>query len=658
MLDGSGQTVEEKELANKVRSEIEEIRGAPGRIAQEGIWMTNIAYVKGLDGIYFNSQTRSFQNIDRAGVGLKRNRMHVNKILPTVQNRLARLCKNAPKYDVKPETSGTDDKEAARLALQILQSLWDKLTLNEKRLALYMWVQQAGHCYMKVNWDPTEGECVADPDMPGQMVYAGEVRAEIVTPFEVFPHRAARNFNDVLRTGLIQAKVRTLDYFRMEYEKGHLVKEEDAWLLSASYESRINNMNSRGPSGGMEMQKNSAIELIKYEARCPKYPNGRMVVSANGILLENKELPLGEIPFAKFDDIITGSYYPESVVTHLRPIQDQYNELVRRRAAWVRKFVAGKYKCPKGIGLSEEALDNSESEVAFYEPSPTGAHHGPEALTVPTLPQWAFMEEDRYTAQFNDISGISEVSRGTLPSASIPAIGMELLVEQDDSRIGVMTEQHEHAWARVGKLILKTVEANYKMPRKLKIAGPNLEYAVKDVTGDMLKGNTDVTVVRGSTQPGSTTVKKNNVMNLYTAGLLGDQADPKVREKVLALMEFGDVQDVWQDYGLDMAQIKKGIEKIQAGQIIEVNEFDNHALWLQELNRFRKGDKFSELPMEMQGLVIELMEQHIAEVMKLKGAPTPADLPLGPEVTPGQAMAELGPPPPAEAPLVEAEGTA
>ncbi len=214
--------------------------------------------------------------------------------------------------------------------------------------------------------------------------------------------------------------------------------------------------------------------MIKYEARSKDYPQGRLIACANGILLEDKELPVGEIPFAKFDDIqIGGKYYSEALITHLRPIQDQYNETVRRRAEWTRKLLAGKYKAPRGSGIAQESLNDDSGEVLYYTPVPN-APGNVEPVAVPMIPQWAFNEEDRLDKMFNDISGISEVSRGTMPSASIPAIGMQLLTEQDDTRIGITTEQHEHAWARVGSLALKYAEKFWVMPRKLKIAGKAL----------------------------------------------------------------------------------------------------------------------------------------------------------------------------------------
>ena len=439
----------ERKLCTHVKTLVEQSRSSANRIAHESIWMTNTAYCLGYDGVAFNATTRQFQPVNRSASYLKKSRIHVNKILPTLQNRAARLCKNPPKFEVRPEANDSESREAARLGQQIIGTMWDKGHLDEKRLQLIMWLQQCGHSWLKVSWDDQDGAPIIDPET-GQLIdYEGDVRVDVCSPFEIFPDPVAKSQDDVLRTWIVQAKVRTLDYFRSHYpEKGDQVKEEDAWLLSVLYENRINSINSRGPSqGGMQAQmKNCAIELTKFEARSKEHPNGRLIITANGVLLRDDELPAGCIPFRKFDDIVIGGkFYSESVVSHLRPIQDQYNETIRRRAEWTRRLLAGKYIAARGGGLMQEALNDESGEIVYYDPVPNAPNAGmPVPLQTPMLPQWAYQETDAHERMINDISGISEVSRGTLPSASIPAIGMQLLTEQDDTRIGVMTEQHEH----------------------------------------------------------------------------------------------------------------------------------------------------------------------------------------------------------------------
>ena len=641
------QTPDEVKLASHVKEKVEESRSSATRTANEAIWMTNIAYLMGITGVNYSTVTRSFQPVNRPYAG-SNNRKQVNKILPSVQTRLAKLCKNPPKWDVKPESNSTDDKEAARLGLQVLMAMWENLRLDQKRFSAVMWAQQCGHGWVKVAWDETLGKAMVDP-ITGELAYEGDVRADVCSPFEIFPDPMAKNDEDVLSSWLIQAKVRKLDYFTLHYpEKGHLVKEEGAWLMSSQYEQRINTMTNRwggGSGSSAEATKNTAIELVKYEARSKKHPNGRMIVVANGIVLADKELPCGEIPFAKFDDItIAGRFYPEAIITHLRPIQDQYDELISRRAEWVRTLLAGKYIAPKGHGLSQESL-NDRTEFLQYTPNPTAPDGGkPTKVDIPTIPQYAYTEQDKLDGFFNDISGIQEIDKGNVPSAGIPYAGMQLMTENSDTRTAITTEQHEHAWARIGSLILKYVEKFYVMPRKLKIAGSDLQYCVKDISGEDLKGNTDVHVVRGSTLPGSKALKRQEILNTYQQGLLGDPMDPKVREKVLGLIEFGDVQGIWEDYGLDEAQIKRVIESLEQGIPVDVSEFDNHALWLQELNRYRKGDKFASLDPMIQQLFLDTMENCVQQTMNMSGAIPPEPLP--PEMQPESVMPVMPDQPP------------
>lgn len=621
-----GKSFEDKEQENKdaelaawVKGKLEEIRASSIRVAHESTWMQNCAYTVGFNGLYFNAVTRSYQPINRTGGGLRRNRSNVNKILPTLQNRLSRLCKSQPKYDVRPNDNTQEAKDNARFKLDVLTSMWDNLRLPQKRIPLFMWVQECSHGYLGVFWDDSLGNLVQDP-LSGEEIFEGDIRVEVVSPFEVFPDPQARDMESAQY--FIRAKVRPLMYFVNHYgEKGKEVKEEDVWLLSAQYENRIATMNNRGPSGAQQSMKNCAIEMTYYEKRSKLHPRGRMIVVANGVKLHDGELPCGRIPLVKFDDIpVAGKFYPEAVTTHLIAMQDRYNEITRRKDDIVKKHLAGKLISPRGNNLSKEAITDESGEVVQYDVVPQAPDGGrPMPMPMPTIPNFAFTEQDKIDGEFNEVSGISEVSKGSLPSASIPAIGMQLLVEQDDTRIGIMTEQHELAWAEVGTLILDYIQKYYKTPRKLKFAGKN-SYVIEDIVGEKLEGDNDVIVVRGSTVPGSKTLRRQDILNAYNQGLLGDPADPKVRQNVLAQLEYGDVAEIYLDYSLDMKKIKREIEFIEQGIPPEIHEADNHVLAYQELNRYRKSEKFDQMPDDIKNLFMAVMEEHLRFQGVLSGA--------------------------------------
>ena len=228
----SAQTADEIALAAFVKKRVEDVRSASNRIAHEGVWMTNVAYLLGFDSVYYDTASRQFRSTDGAGrVGLRRNRVFENLVLPAVQNRQARLCKVPPRFELRPEGNSNDAKEAARLGLEVLLQLWDETNLNAKRLALTMWLQECGHAYLKVGFDDELGEPMHDP-LTGEFIgYEGEITVDPVSAFEIFPDPLATTLDDA--QWLVQAKVRKLDYFKTRYpERGGLVKEEGAWLLS------------------------------------------------------------------------------------------------------------------------------------------------------------------------------------------------------------------------------------------------------------------------------------------------------------------------------------------------------------------------------------------------------------------------------------------
>lgn len=630
------QTEEERKLVSYIRTKIDQVRQTNSRIAQEGIMFTNIAYILGFDGVYYDTSYRQFRNVDPKR-RLSRNRFKINKILPTVQNRLSRLCQSPPKYDVRPNSNSSEDKDCARLGLQIIDDVFDKQNFTEKQQDLLMCAMQGGVSYAQILWDPTLGKPMIDPSkmddesMPDQDAqsetptasnfagYEGDVRIEILNMLEVFPDPLAKNLDDA--AWIIKAKVRKLDYFKDRFPRGNAVKEEDVWLLSSIYDLKQNSMTSVGIAGAQtnEQMRNSAIELVYYEKRSKEYPNGRMVVTASGILLENKELPIGEFDIVKFDDILVGGrYHSEAIITHLRPVQDQYNITRTKCADWVKKTLGGKYIAAKGAGLSQEAINNDSGEVVEYNPV-AGASE-PKPMQIPTIPAYVYDDIKVLSEEFDFISGINEASRGVAPGAQMPFRGMALLVEQDQTRISVQTNRNEIGYARMGCCILKYVGKNYILPRLLKVAGDGLEYAVKEFKGSDLKDNYDVIVIPGSSVPGSKVLKRQDIINAFQMGLLGDPADPKLRAKVLRMMEFGDVAEMWKDQALDEQQVKKTIGSIADGTFDIKNpghEWDNHAFYIQEMNQYRKTDKFQNLSQKQQGVFNYVAEWHVEALLQL-----------------------------------------
>lgn len=618
---------DEQAILSYVESKLDEARRTANRTAHESVWLTNSAHLIGYTHLFWDSAMRSFRNTATDGEPLK---YQTNRLLPLVQNRTARLCKSPPKYEVRPNSMESEDKDAASLGKEVINQVWDQQKINRKRIDLTMWKQQCGHSYLKVSWDGSVGETMTDP-LTGQSTKQGDIRVDITPAFEVYPDPAAKTMDEL--AWLIQTKIRPLSYFRAHYgEKGALVKEEQTNILGLQYQTRINTLTTKSDGDGTNQTlKNTAIEKAYYEAPTDKHPEGRMIIAAGGVLLEDKPLAVGAIPFVKFDDIVVGGkFYSEAIVTQLRPIQTQINRLVNQRVKWTQSLLAGKYSVARGAGIHQEALDDQSGEVLEYDPVPQAPDGGrPMAIQVPMIPQWAYTEEDRMVASMNDIAGIGDISQGKSTSASMPALGMQILQEADATRLGVVIEADEHSWAQVGNLILKFAQKFYTEKRLLKVSNGS-SYLVKSFTGADLRGNTDVIVVPGSTQPNSLTLKRQDIFNLLQAGLLGPMGDPATMEKALNMMQYGDLAEVWKTTSLKEAQIKKVIEQIEMGIPVQITEFDDAREWFLKLNDYRISDKFQKLDPYKQHTLVALMDQCVVMQMpsglQAPPAPIPGDV--------------------------------
>jgi hypothetical protein len=200
---------------------------------------------------------------------------------------------------------------------------------------------------------------------------------------------------------------------------------------------------------------------------------------------------------------------------------------------------------------------------------------------------------------------------------------MAFLQEQDQTRIGVMTTRNEIGYAKVGCCILKYVGKYYEMPRILKIAGDGLEYAVKEFTGSDLNDNYDVTVVQGSTIPESKVLRRQNIINDFEMGLLGNPQDPMVRAKVNEMLEYGDDYEIWKKQALTQARIKRNILSIEQGEEPKLSEFDNHAMHLDAMDDYRLSDKYTNLDDKNKQLFDGVMEWHLQAMVTLSNPGIP-----------------------------------
>jgi hypothetical protein len=112
----------------------------------------------------------------------------------------------------------------------------------------------------------------------------------------------------------------------------------------------------------------------------------------------------------------------------------------------------------------------------------------------------------------------------------------------------------------------------------------------------------DAKVQAGSSLPQSRVAKQEFIISLWEQRII---QDPKV---VLKLLEFGDVEGIYDDIDLDTSQAQRENELMKQGQYEEPEDFENHEVHIYEHNKFRKTEEYDALPDEIK----QLFAQHVA----------------------------------------------
>jgi hypothetical protein len=164
---------------------------------------------------------------------------------------------------------------------------------------------------------------------------------------------------------------------------------------------------------------------------------------------------------------------------------------------------------------------------------------------------------------------------------------------------------------QLGVLILQLYAKHQKENRTYRIIGES-NIDVEDVqisTEEIASMNKDVRIQSENIIASHKEIMKENVMEMFGQGLFGDPANPETKKRVLKLMEFGTVAEVFDEFNQDAANARREnqnfctwkpenlVQKIDPKTKVslwtqEVYVFDDHLVHLASHNKFRKTPRY------------------------------------------------------------------
>lgn len=623
------------------------------RHKQEMQWYTNLAFYMGKQNITTISTPGQSTRLTVPKAPYWRARPIINKIRPMIRKELAKVTSGRPTAFVIPASSEDKDLFAAQAAENLWYAIYDQKKLSQVIRNAEFWTLICGTGYLKCYWDPSAQDEVTQ--LPGDIVVERE------TPFHVFiPDLTIEDLEN--QPYLIHASMRSVEWCSLRY--GDLPEK----IVPTGRSESIMDTGFLKLIGADDPPVDSVevIEAWIKPGNFKKFPMGAMVTIVGEQLAQfTPGWPYhhNRYPFIKLTHVPTGSFYGDSVITDVLPLQKEYNRTRGQIIESKNRMAKPQLTAPKG-SINPRAITTEPGQVILYRPG----FQPPQPLPLQNLPSYVLQELDQIRLDIDDIAGQHEVSRGTVPPGVTAATAISFLQEQDDSMLSYSVSSLEDGVQTLAKMVLNYVIQFWDAPRMVKVTGPDGSFDVISLMSSDIDGNTDIRIETDSALPTSRSAKQAFVMDLMKMGFI----DP---DKGLEVMEIGGINKIYEQINTDKRQAQR--ENIRMQQIpeevlgqfqqaqqmfrdnqgmkpdgtpmapvpppVSVNTWDNHAVHIQVHNNFRKSQTFEALPDAIKAAFESHVTFHQQALAGLQQAAMMSGMPPQGQGPPGQPGPEPGP---------------
>lgn len=561
----------------------------------EDDWKLNLAFYRNNQYCYISKAGRLESLPTEEGEKPRyRVRLTANQITPGTQSLLAKLTKTKPTISATPQSSAPGDVKAAQMSEFLLEDWWTALGLEDKLEEALLWSLIGGQGYWKISWDaqagkameftmnPETGEVITNDELVTQYkqqlamaglpedysdetVYLGDVRVDVLSPFQVWLDPAAKTYTEA-KYAICE---HSLDPDEIYARFGKRV-EPDAVPTDPDKALKYGS-GSKGGDGGMT--KSVKKVYFGYFVPTAALPKGRYVVwmedgagdkaAAPGepdknILADmpwNEYSPSNEIPLVKFHGLrAPGSTYDDAVVTMARPLQKELNRTVSQIVQYKNLTIKPRVWAP--IGSLKTRMTDEPGAVYEFQPI---AGMRPEVENLPSMPPYVFDHLKDITMRLRDVFGLNDINEGTPPPNVEAGIAIDLLQEMATDRLAPTISLIESSLARASKLLLILAQEYYVEPRLLKIRGGGGSQQVKKFKGADIKGGVDVRAESGSGLPRTRAGREARIQSYIDRGIIQPQEAYKY-------IDLADMRSLATKWAADEDKAWRAIEKILKGE--------------------------------------------------------------------------------------------
>ena len=561
-------------------------------------WFNNMAFYRGNQWVTWVKNPAVQLGVSLTQPKSNRKRLVFNKIRPYIRNEFTKLTKEEAQFFVSPLTSELTDVSAAKTAEAIAEYLMYIAKFNAARRAGVWWSSLCGVGFMKT-WYDNGYKLPAITDPTGQMKeqVTGAVRYDGISPFHIFvPYLDVEDLAD--QPWIIHGRTYDAQHVKAVYKKS--VEPDTKSSAMGSEQRFLSSINANASN-----RFNQVYLKEVWIKPCAEYELGKLVIFAGEEVLFEADFPYqhGEFPFQKFNGTRSGGFYGSSIIEDLIPMQKEFN-LVKSQIAEARDLTS-----KPALTVTKGTVDIKKIKAIpgqIIEVQPGG--EPPKRLVNPDFPQYVVNDMEGTIREMDNAAGQFEITRGHTPPGIEAASAIAYLQEENDTRLHDAIASIEDAVSESGRQSLQLVQQYWDQTRIVKTVSATHLQGTIEFKGKDLRNNTDLRVVSGSMAPRSAAAKQAFILEAIKMQLI----PPAVGLKYLPL---NDTESMYNEVQVDNNHAQRENLRMARGEQVQVMEWDNHVVHVQEHENFMKSQEFELLDPQMQQIFVEHRKQHQTVVM-------------------------------------------
>lgn len=448
----------------------------------------------------------------------------VNKVKQNARFVVAWLNRDHPSFRVLPGVPSADAYVRAKKEEHYCDYLYDKLELNRKnkRTSLAGFKYKIG--VQKILWDKDAISPTAPYGQNLSTTTRGEVMIDDVDPFEIYFDPLMQDTES--SRGFIHAIPRVLGDVRNNPNYKNREKVTGDQKMASSYirEAELRLQTVGGNVALPDSDSDLATVIVrehfyrKFDQDKKKWVIQKTVTTANGVLLEDREWPLGFYPFEIFFADVQGNPLDGgSVVRDLRSPQKALNQLnsnIQENANVTAKI---SYRVPRGSNVN--VITNEVGQFLEFDPTPGGI---PEQMQPANMPAYVNTAADRMEKYIDDLGGNHNASYGRSPGSKASGELVNKLQEGDSNNLALMRDNLDDFQRRVSKKALLTFKSQSPVERmvRTKSTDPSGRYRVISLKPSDVSVDDDIVVTTGTKMPYSMADRQEFLLNMKKEGIL------------------------------------------------------------------------------------------------------------------------------------------